>query len=497
MFEPTNTCLSVKVFYLPWLVNFAGPNYGLILELDRNGYITRSFQDPTGSVVPRHISEVYDDGNVLYLGCYHISRFLLRVTWLPIILSSVFFYQKLCEPHPHSYTCPSFRFQRTVTGVTGMLITLFLLILSALDVLFFFLPNSNFDPKAVSVFEKTRPKFEGALKVNSILAKTQKWHEGDLVGPESIAADSTGTLYAGLADGRIVKLEGDKVVDVVRTGKQMANCGTPEAEPTCGRPLGMRFDKYGINLIVADAYLGLLEVNPKARTVSTLVPPSPGMNNRPFRFVNDLDIARDRTIYFTDSSSKWQRRQLHYSILEGDNTGRLMAYHPKTGEMEVLMDGLHFANGVQISPDGDHVLVAETGALRIMKYYIKGEHEGKSEVFAQNLPGFPDNIRLSSKGGYWVGIATVRTDFFDLFQLYPRAKSFTAKVFSLPWLIGKTSRNYGLLLELDENGHITRSFHDPTGSVIPGSLSEVHDDGDVLFFGSFRSPFVGRLELKD
>ena len=28
-----------------------------------------------------------------------------------------------------------------------------------------------------------------------------------------------GTLYTGLADGRIVKLEGDKVVDVVRTGK--------------------------------------------------------------------------------------------------------------------------------------------------------------------------------------------------------------------------------------------------------------------------------------
>ena len=130
----------------------------------------------------------------------------------------------------------------------------------------------------------------------------------------------------------------------------------------------MRFDKYGINLIVADAYLGLLEVNPTARTVSTLVPPSPGIDGRAFRFVNDLDIARDGTIYFTDSSSKWQRRQLHYSILEGDNTGRLMAYHPKTGEMEVLMDGLHFANGVQIAPEGDHVLVSETGTLRIMKY---------------------------------------------------------------------------------------------------------------------------------
>lgn len=144
--------------------------------------------------------------------------------------------------------------------------------------------------------------------------------------------------------------------------------GTPELEPTCGRPLGMRFDRYGINLIVADAYFGLLEVNPKARTVSTLVPPTPGINGKPFRFVNDLDIARDGTIYFTDTSSKWQRRHFRYSFLEGDDSGRLMAYHPKTGEMEVLMEGLRFANGVQISPEGDHLLVVETITARILKY---------------------------------------------------------------------------------------------------------------------------------
>ncbi|XP_066025506.1 adipocyte plasma membrane-associated protein-like isoform X2 [Pocillopora verrucosa] len=382
-------------------------------------------------------------------------------------------------------------------GVTGMLITLVLLIFSALDVLFFFLPTANFDSRVVSVYQEESPKFEGALAVNSILTKTQKLYEGDLVGPGSIAADSEGTLYTGLADGRIVKLEGDKVVDVVRTGKQMANCGKPEAEAICGRPEGMRFNKFGSNLIVADAYQGLLEVNPKAKTVSTLVPSSPGIDGRPFRFVNDLDIAQDRTIYFTDTSSKWQRYQHDYSVLEGDNTGRLMAYYPETGKMEVLMDGLHFASGVQISPEGDYVLVVELGASRVMKYHIKGELKGKSEVFIQNLPGFPDHIRLSSKGGYWLGIATMRTDFFDLMQQYPRAKNFIAKVVSLPWLVTNTAVRYGLLLELDESGNITRSFHDPTGSVIPGYLSEVHDDGDVLFFGSFFSPFVGRLELKE
>ena len=61
-------------------------------------------------------------------------------------------------------------------------------------------------------------------------------------------------------------------------------------------------------------------------------------------------------------------------------------------------------------------------------YYIKGENEGKSEVFAENLPGFPNNIRLSSKGGYWVAIAILRTDFIDLLMQYPRARNFLAKV---------------------------------------------------------------------
>lgn len=64
----------------------------------------------------------------------------------------------------------------------------------------------------------------------------------------------------------------------------------------------------------------------------------------------------------------------------------------------------------------------------LSRYYIKGEHEGKLEVFAQNLPGMPDNIRLSSKGGYWVGFAAIRTDFSDLSAQYPRARRFIAKV---------------------------------------------------------------------
>ena len=83
--------------------------------------------------------------------------------------------------------------------------------------------------------------------------------------------------------------------------------GTKEAEPTCGRPLGLRFDRYGVNLIVADAHLGLLKVDTKTGTVSTLVSSKTGAHGVPFKFVNDLDIDRYGTIYFTDSTAKWDR----------------------------------------------------------------------------------------------------------------------------------------------------------------------------------------------
>ena len=45
-----------------------------------------------------------------------------------------------------------------------------------------------------------------------------------------------------------------------------------------------------------------------------------------------------------------------------------MAYHSNTGDLEVLLEGLYFANGVQLSPEGDHLLVTETTSARIIKY---------------------------------------------------------------------------------------------------------------------------------
>ena len=62
----------------------------------------------------------------------------------------------------------------------------------------------------------------------------------------------------------------------------ISTTGTVEFRSKCGRPLGMRFDRNGINLIVADAYFGLLKVNPETKVVKTLLPPATGFNGKPF-----------------------------------------------------------------------------------------------------------------------------------------------------------------------------------------------------------------------
>lgn len=76
-------------------------------------------------------------------------------------------------------------------------------------------------------------------------------------------------------------------------------------EHICGRPLGLRFDKKTGDLYIADAYFGLLKVGPEGGLATSLTTEAEGV---PLRFTNDLDIDEEGNIYFTDSSTKYQRR---------------------------------------------------------------------------------------------------------------------------------------------------------------------------------------------
>ncbi len=56
---------------------------------------------------------------------------------------------------------------------------------------------------------------------------------------------------------------------------------------------------------------------------------------------------------------------------------RVLSFDPTTSRLNVLMDGLIFPNGVQISADGKPIYVAETMKARILKWAQLGFIEGE------------------------------------------------------------------------------------------------------------------------
>lgn len=57
------------------------------------------------------------------------------------------------------------------------------------------------------------------------------------------------------------------------------------------------------------------------------------------------------------------------------------------------------------------------------------------DTFVDNLPGFPDNIRPSSSGGYWVSMAAVRANpgfsMLDFLSQRPWIKKLIFKVVTI------------------------------------------------------------------
>ena len=85
----------------------------------------------------------------------------------------------------------------------------------------------------------------------------------------------------------------------------------------------------------------------------------------------------------------------------GDKTGRLLKYDPRTKKVTLLLRGLSFSNGVALNKDNDFVLVTETTAARVTRYWLRGQKSQTSDTFTQ-LAGCPDNIQRNTRGEFWV-----------------------------------------------------------------------------------------------
>ncbi|HEY7409922.1 MAG TPA: SMP-30/gluconolactonase/LRE family protein [Vicinamibacteria bacterium] len=316
------------------------------------------------------------------------------------------------------------------------------------------------------------PGFAGAYAPNEALAGADRLEVGP--GPEDVAVGPDGLLYTGLADGRIVRLRTD-------------GGGLQEFARTGGRPLGLRFAPGG-RLVVADAARGLLAVGPGGE-VEVLATAHGGV---PFRLTDDLDVASDGTVYFSDASSRFGLGDSHADLVEHRASGRLLAWDPRTRATTLLRDDLFFANGVALAPDGSFVLVAETGAYRLRRHWLRGPRAGQADVLLDNLPAFPDGVLGDGRGGFWVALVSPRSGMLDAAHPYPMVKK---ALMRLPAPLRPGPQRHGCALRVDAEGRVTHTLQDPAGRVALVTNVVAHEG--VLFLGTLEDTALFRVARPD
>lgn len=332
------------------------------------------------------------------------------------------------------------------------------------------------DPQAWNASQN--PGYVGDFEANSALAKMEfiPLPAGEY-GPEDIALGPDGLLYTAVHSGKILSLDpgsGDSSI-VAQTG---------------GRPLGIEFDDTG-TLWVADAYLGLMTVSAGGE-VSLIT--SETSEGSPIRYADDVDIAPDGRVYFSDASTRFGARDnggtLAASLLdlmEHSANGRVLVYNPETGRTEVFADGLTFANGVAVSADGNHLLVNETGTYEVHRYSLAQDTYGERETVLSALPGFPDNINRMEDGTFWVGIVSPRSQAMDSLADSP----FLRKVVSrLPESLRPGPLRYGFVVQMDQNGTVLANLQDPSGDYATTTGAIQLPDGRLVV-SSLTEPRIG------
>ncbi|MET8776939.1 SMP-30/gluconolactonase/LRE family protein [Nocardia sp. NPDC004654] len=291
-------------------------------------------------------------------------------------------------------------------------------------------------------------------------------------GPEDVVRTPDGKVIAGLANGAIVSV--DPVDGSVR---ELANTG--------GRPLGLHADADG-SLLICDFARGLLRLDPDG-TLEVLVDEVDGER---LAFASNVVRDLDGTIYFSASSARYPLDQWMGDLLEHSGTGRLFR-RDLSGKVETLLGGLQFANGVVLAHDRSCVLVAETGAYRVTRYWLTGPRAGTHDRLIENLPGFPDNMALGSDGLVWITLPAPRDALLD--RLLPRPGALRRVVWSLPaWARPKPPRTVWVLA-VDFDGTVVHDLQ-TEGTEYSMVTGMVEHEG-MLYLGSLTESAIATTRV--
>ncbi|WP_448144640.1 SMP-30/gluconolactonase/LRE family protein [Pseudomonas silesiensis] len=313
----------------------------------------------------------------------------------------------------------------------------------------------------------------GIYADNQRLKGVERVGAADIDGPEALLLEDD-VLITGLHDGRLISTSLDGKIT-----KVLADTG--------GRPLGLARHPNGL-LVIADGVKGLLSLDAQGRLIALTTE----ANDVPFGFTDDVTIDKSgHYAYFSDASSRFGYGRDGEAIIEHGGDGRLLRYDFQTGNTTVLMDKLEFANGVTLGPDERYVLVNETGAYRISRYWLSGPKAGTRDLFIDNLPGLPDNLAFNGRDRFWVALYAPRNALLDAMAAHPFARKMIVRAMTL---LPKPVEKRAFALGLDVEGKVIANLQDgSSGNYSP--ITTVREYGEWLYFGSLKAKHMARLPL--
>ncbi|BDS12887.1 SMP-30/gluconolactonase/LRE family protein [Aureispira anguillae] len=327
-----------------------------------------------------------------------------------------------------------------------------------------------------------KPAFKGAIAKNELLSTTTWIDLEGWYGPEDIAVDKKGNLYCGVHPKR-TNFESGRILKIDTQGIISTFCNTG------AWVTGLHFDQ-NENLIACDQKRGLIRIDPEGN-IQVLA--NKDEKGRPILMPNDVDIASDGMIYFSNTSSqlRFSRRNARKILLEVKPDGGLYRYNPTTLKVETLIDSSFFGNGVAVSKNDDFVLMVDLAKYRILRYWLKGEKKGKIDQFIDNLPGLPNGISRRKDGSFWLGFTTQRSDVLDDLQPKIGMKKF---VYGIPLWLQPKQEAFGMIMHLSETGEILQTLYDTTGQRV-SEASSIEEHNGILYLGGDLTDHIGKYQF--
>ena len=320
--------------------------------------------------------------------------------------------------------------------------------------------------------------------LDNALAGAEAIGIGEVEGPEDVILDREDNLYSGTRHGEIVRY----FAPDYKRSEIFAHIG--------GFPLGLAIDRDGTIKSCVGA-MGLYSVSQDG-AVSELATETRRslfsvVDDARLRDPNDCDIDRQGRVWFTDSTTRYDAHDWAMDSIESRPTGRLLVYDPRTSKTRTVLKNLRYANGVCLAHDGQSLLLAESWACTVHRYWIEGPKAGTLETVIRDMPGYPDNINRASDGTYWMAWLGMRTPSFDLALRNPgMRKRMTRRLPQDEWLFPNI--NTGGVVKFDESGTIVATLGDLGGASHP-MVTSMREHKGYLYIGGILNNRIGRIRI--